>query len=285
MAMRRFFTYGLSALSMSVSIAGCGFHAAAPKISPPTSAVTSAPKSSPSTKPLKLGLVAHPSSALPATDRPLPVKEQKKTVSPTFQAPSTAPPPVPIYWFGSPAGEHVYITIDDGWTPSAQVLDLMKKTHLPLTAFLIQHAVAENLSYWKAFQADGGVIEDHTLSHPDLATIPYDQVVTQWKSPYTTYTSWFKSTPTLGRPPYGGIDPTVARAAAASGLHGIVMWSAEMGPTGVLTWNHRPLQAGDIILLHWDKGLYNQIQQLLKIIAADHLTVAPLLSGLPSSAG
>ena len=45
-----------------------------------------------------------------------------------------------LYCFASPAGGAVYITIDDGWTPSAQVLAIMRRTHVPVTAFLIQKA-------------------------------------------------------------------------------------------------------------------------------------------------
>lgn len=204
--------------------------------------------------------------------------------TPIYLAPPGAPPPVPVYWFGSPAGGHVYITIDDGWTPSAQVLTLMQKTHLPLTAFLIRNAMAEHLAYWKAFVAAGGVVEDHTVSHPDLVLQPYSEVVNQWSGERQAQISWLGTTPTVGRPPYGGLNQTVEQAANAAGLKGIVMWSASMGPRGLVTWNGRPIQAGDIILMHWDPGLYNELVALLKILAEHHLTPAPLFSGLPVAA-
>jgi hypothetical protein len=91
----------------------------------------------------------------------------------------TAPPPASspavsvarLYCFARPAGRAIYITIDDGWTPSAAVLALMHTTYLPITAFLIADAAREHLSYWRAFAAAGGLIGDHTVSHPDLTKL------------------------------------------------------------------------------------------------------------------
>ena len=88
-----------------------------------------------------------------------------------------------LYCFANPAGRAIYITIDDGWTPSAEVLDLMHQTYLPITAFLISEAAQEHLSYWKSFVAAGGMIGDHTVSHPYLTKL------------------------TLGRPPPSGTRP------------------------------------------------------------------------------
>ena len=85
-----------------------------------------------------------------------------------------------LYCFASPAGGAVYITIDDGWTPSAQVLAIMRRTHVPVTAFLIQKAAQENLGYWRAFAAAGGLISDHTFSHPNLTRLPLRQATAQW---------------------------------------------------------------------------------------------------------
>src|SRR5207344_2255489 len=85
-----------------------------------------------------------------------------------------------LYCFARPAGRAIYITIDDGWTPSAEVLALMHQTYLPITAFLISGAAREHLSYWKEFVTAGGMIGDHTASHPDLTKISRGQATAQW---------------------------------------------------------------------------------------------------------
>jgi peptidoglycan/xylan/chitin deacetylase (PgdA/CDA1 family) len=195
-------------------------------------------------------------------------------------------PPVPVVWFGSKAGRHVYITIDDGWWPSQTVLHLMQARHVPLTAFLIQDAVTLHMAYWKKFVALGGVVEDHTVSHPNLATISPAAAEEQWAGPVQNYPTWLGVHPTVGRPPYGGIDGAVLSAARAAGLRAVVMWSAEWTPGhGFSTWNRASFQPGEIILLHWVPGLGRALTQLLAELQVLHLTPAPLMSGLPANLG
>jgi hypothetical protein len=55
-----------------------------------------------------------------------------------------------------------------------------------------------------------------------------------------------------------------------------VGWSASVSSTGVHTWDGKPLEPGEIVLLHWDPGLGRQLTKLLRVIHADHLHPAPL---------
>jgi peptidoglycan/xylan/chitin deacetylase (PgdA/CDA1 family) len=185
-------------------------------------------------------------------------------------------PEIPLYAFASPAGRAIYITVDDGWTPSAQVLTIMRQTHLPVTAFLIAQAAHENLPYWRAFAAAGGTIGDHTVSHPNLTKLTLAQAATQWGQARQLLGRWFGHVPQLGRPPYGAFDPTVEAAAYRGGLTALVGWSATATSAGVQTWNGKPLEAGEIVLLHWLPGLGHQLVTLLKAIHAAHLNPTPL---------
>lgn len=190
-------------------------------------------------------------------------------------------PRAPIVWFGSPAGGQVYLTIDDGWFPNQRLLQIMQTEHVPVTAFLIERAALEHLNYWRAFVAAGGEIEDHTLSHPDLTTLSLSEAETQWKDPVDAYPQLFSvPVPTLGRPPYGAIDATVQAAAREAGLADIVMWDVEWVPgNGFKTWNGRPIQAGDIILLHWVPGVGKAFESLLSELDKEHLHPALLTQG------
>lgn len=181
-----------------------------------------------------------------------------------------------LYCFASPAGGAVYITIDDGWTPSAEVLAIMRQTHVPVTAFLIQEAAQENLSYWRAFVAAGGQIGDHTFSHPDLTKLSLRQATTQWARDRAALGRWLGQTPDLGRPPYGSFDRRVEVAAARGGLLALAGWSATMSGDTIQTWDGRPLRAGEIVILHWVPGLGGQLAVLLAKIRALHLHPAPL---------
>lgn len=181
-----------------------------------------------------------------------------------------------LYCFANPAGRAIYITIDDGWTPSAQVLSLMHQTYLPITAFLIADAAKENLSYWKAFVAAGGMIGDHTVSHPYLTKLTSARATAQWAQARTALGRWLGQTPVLGRPPYGAFNHTVEVAAARGGLTALAGWSATMSGDRIQTWNGKPLSPGEIVILHWVPGLGQQLAALVAAIKALHLNPTPL---------
>jgi peptidoglycan/xylan/chitin deacetylase (PgdA/CDA1 family) len=194
----------------------------------------------------------------------------------TVRVTVSALPETPLYSFASPAGRAVYLTVDDGWTPSSQVLATMRKTHLPVTAFLIEQAAQRNLAYWRAFAGAGGTIADHTVSHPNLTQLPLSGATFQWAQARLTLGRWLGTAPAMGRPPYGAFDRTVAAAAYRARLKALVGWSATVGGAGVRTWDGKPLAPGDIVLLHWDPGLGRQLTKLLAVIHARHLHPMPL---------
>jgi len=189
---------------------------------------------------------------------------------------SSHPAVAHLYCFASAAGGAVYITIDDGWTPSAEVLEIMRRTHVPVTAFLIQKAAQENLGYWRAFAAAGGLIGDHTFSHPYLTKLSLRQATSQWARARVALGRWLGQTPDLGRPPYGAFNRKVEVAAARGQLLALVGWSATMSGDTLQTWDGKPLQAGEIVILHWVPGLGGQFAALIAKINALHLHPAPL---------
>ena len=181
-----------------------------------------------------------------------------------------------LYCFANPAGRAIYITIDDGWTPSAEVLDLMHQTYLPITAFLISEAAQQHLSFWKSFVAAGGIIGDHTVSHPYLTKLTLRHAATQWAQARTALGRWLGQTPVMGRPPYGAFDNKVEVAAARAGLTALAGWSATMSGNRIETWDGKPLSPGEIVILHWVPGLGHQLTVLLAAIRALHLNPTPL---------
>jgi len=184
---------------------------------------------------------------------------------------------IPVYSFANPAHRAIYITVDDGWTPSPKVLDLMRQAHLPVTAFLILQAAERNLPYWRAFVAAGGTVGDHTVSHPNLTKVSLRTATMQWGQARTGLGRLLGHTPVMGRPPYGAFDRTVQAAAYRGGLRALVGWSATVGSTGAVhTWNGRKLEPGEIVLLHWVPGLGSQMTRLIRVIHAGHLNPTPL---------
>lgn len=184
--------------------------------------------------------------------------------------------PDPVTFFGPSRGRAFYITIDDGWFPSQPVLRLMRARHLPVTAFLISSAAGEHRRYWQKFQAASGVIEDHTLTHPDLTKLSLAAATQQWAGAARALHAWFGTTPALCRPPYGGATRKVLDAARLAGLRKVVMWSAVMSDGRLSTYDHRPLRPGEIVILHWVPGLYQNLSRLLHIAKARGLHPKPL---------
>jgi peptidoglycan/xylan/chitin deacetylase (PgdA/CDA1 family) len=186
-------------------------------------------------------------------------------------------PEIPLYSFASPAGGAIYITVDDGWTPSLRVLDIMRQTHLPVTAFLIEQAAQRDLPYWRAFVQAGGAIEDHTVSHPDLTKQTLSQATAQWGQARLMLGRWFGRAPLMGRPPYGAFNRAVQAAAYRGGLKALVGWSATIDDHDrVRTWDGKGLEPGEIVLLHWVPDLDRQLATLLAVIHAEHLRPMPL---------
>jgi peptidoglycan/xylan/chitin deacetylase (PgdA/CDA1 family) len=185
-------------------------------------------------------------------------------------------PEVPLYSFASPAHRAIYITVDDGWTPSPQVLAIMRRTQLPVTAFLIERAAQRDLPYWRAFVSAGGTVGDHTVSHPNLTTLTLGQASAQWGQARRALGQMLGLVPFLGRPPYGAFNPAVQAAAYRGGLKKLVGWSVVADGHGIRTWDGKRLEPGEIVLLHWVPGLGSQLTRLLKVIHARHLNPEPL---------
>lgn len=176
-------------------------------------------------------------------------------------------------------GRIVFITIDDGWYPSWHVLRLMKKYHLPVTAFLIEQAARKHPDYWRAFLAAGGDIEDHTLSHLPLNRLSPAGMKKQIALPLEYYRQ-LGARPFLLRPPYGAYDARVCQIAASCGIDDVIMWDAEMSKKYGLSVDGDHLQPGDIILLHWTPYLDGQLDELLDILRQNRFGVADLASAI-----
>jgi peptidoglycan/xylan/chitin deacetylase (PgdA/CDA1 family) len=184
--------------------------------------------------------------------------------------------PLPLRYFGPSGQRNVYFTIDDGWFPSSRVLEIMRSEAVPVTTFLIVDAAREHLGFWRDFADAGGRIENHTVSHPYLTSLPPGEAERQWAQPQQAFRRWFGRTPVLGRPPYGAINDAVSAAARNAGLTTMVAWSAVDNSGTVQTWNRQRLSDGEIALSHWDPGAGADLAQLVAAARENGLTPAYL---------
>jgi peptidoglycan/xylan/chitin deacetylase (PgdA/CDA1 family) len=128
----------------------------------------------------------------------------------TYQAPGGA----------STAGQRVIaLTFDDGPGPyTPQVLSILEQYLVPATFFEIGEEVAQNPQYAREAAAAGYPVEDHTWSHPDLATIPLSELATQIDQTQNEIRSVTGETPECVRPPYDAWNSTVLEQVAQRGL-------------------------------------------------------------------
>ena len=202
--------------------------------------------------------------------------ETLKQLSPAL---TSAGPIKVVYELADKQQPVVYITIDDGWYPSEEVLKLMQQYHLPITTFLIEQAAQKQPAFWHEFVQAGGHIEDHTFNHPFLTHVSLAEKKSQISQPIDYFRQYGPPSEQL-RPPYGDFNAEVGQAAWESGIKYIVMWDAEMENSVLSTRSNRGLKAGDIILLHWVPGLDQEIIKLLNIIQKQNLGIADLTQAL-----
>jgi peptidoglycan-N-acetylglucosamine deacetylase len=133
-------------------------------------------------------------------------------------ASACVPPPPPPSPSPCP-GCTVYLTFDDGpsvYTP--QILSALEAKGVPATFFVLGERAVQFPSYVQREHADGDGIGDHTWDHPDLTTLPPEQVRSELQSTADEIASLTGAPPTLWRPPFGAFNDTVTQIASSLGL-------------------------------------------------------------------
>ena len=153
-------------------------------------------------------IASAPSAAAAASDRAAQPAAQPAFY--TYQAPGGA----------ATAGKRVIaLTFDDGPGPyTPEVLSVLRQYGVPATFFEIGVQVAEYPQYTRLVAAAGYPVEDHTWSHPDLATIPVSEFPIQIDQTQNLIRSLTGQTPMCVRPPDDAWDSTVLDQIAARGL-------------------------------------------------------------------
>jgi peptidoglycan/xylan/chitin deacetylase (PgdA/CDA1 family) len=221
----------------------------------------------------------------PAAGTPSTVTVQGRP-SPDAPAPSpaearVAAPPVvdgkaPVIRHIKTDKPYVFITMDDGAVKDPQALRMIKDSGARPTLFLNKKYFAENPDYFKALQAAGAEINDHTMTHPNLRGKPYDFQRNEICGDADAIQATFGKRPTLFRPPFGNYDDNTQKAVADCGMKAIVLWTAAVNDGVVQFQAGDELKAGDIVLMHFRHTFAADFQAFLDRARKDGLTVVPL---------
>ena len=126
-------------------------------------------------------------------------------------------------------GQHqVALTFDDGPGQSTQaVLDVLAAHDVHATFFVVGDAVnGSTAPLLGAMSAAGHSIQNHSRSHPHLASLPDAEIAGQLSVTSDRVEQATGVRPSCFRPPYGSTSPRVRSVAAAQGLSE-VMWSTD----------------------------------------------------------
>jgi len=211
--------------------------------------------------------------------------------------PHFAPPPAPAHVVTLPSTGNAkqvdrvdvgdqkvaFITIDDGWMKDPAIVTLLTDAHIPFTMFLTTDAIKSDPGFFTKLQAIGGVVEDHTVTHPELTKDSYARQKDEICRARTTLTKIYGRAPIIMRAPYGLQNKNTLKAAASCGIRANVFWD-EYAITGSVT-PERPggILPGDMVLMHFDKYLKANLVAALQAFHKNGITPALLENYLVTS--
>ncbi|WP_245665485.1 polysaccharide deacetylase family protein [Actinoplanes subtropicus] len=213
---------------------------------------------------------------------PVPVFDGKRLPAfgpPPAAEPITAPTGAlaPMYHRLAVRQRVAFLTMDDGQVQLPTAGPLMAAAHIPFTMFLIGPVAAKNPPFFQRLASEGGVIEDHTLTHPSMRGLPYATQRHEICGARDLLHATFHITPRFFRPPYGNYDDNTLRAVHDCGLQAAFDWTETVnnGKVYYQTAVHR-IEPGDIILMHFRPAFVSDVTAALTAIHQSGLTPALL---------
>jgi peptidoglycan/xylan/chitin deacetylase (PgdA/CDA1 family) len=210
------------------------------------------------------------------------------------RVPKFGPPPPPTKvtlpgggsagWFSAiPTNQKIaFITIDDGWSKDPMALKLFQAANVPITLFLEINAIKDDPGYFKPLRDQAGVIiEDHTISHPNLKGRSYDFQKNEICGGADKLEQLYGKRPTLFRPPGGTHDATTLRVVHDCGMKAAFYWHETTDHGVVFYQSVHKVQPGDIILMHFRPRFVDDFLAVLKAIHKAGLTPARLEDYIP----
>jgi peptidoglycan/xylan/chitin deacetylase (PgdA/CDA1 family) len=176
----------------------------------------------------------------------------------------------------------IFLGIDDGLVRDPQVLDLLKRAKVPFTMFLVQGAADTGEAFWQQAQKDGGTVESHTITHPDLTKVSEQRRHDEICGTLDDFQERFGHRPTLFRPPYGAYNDAVRADAAECGFKALIMWKGSTNDGRFDLQDGTNLQPGDIILMHWRTDLYQNLLKVFDTVRTQGFSIGKLEDYFPS---
>jgi len=218
------------------------------------------------TPPEALAAHAQPVGAVMGTGAPARLPTRRPDPDPEIPTAIVASPPAVAL---GPSADVVYrvktpdkvvaLTFDDGWSPAAgrAILATLLKLHVKATFFVNAIYVHRDPGLWRAIDAAGFPIGNHTFDHRKLTGLPYGDVLAEAQKDASVFHRLTGLTlAPIFRPPYGARDRTVDAAVNAAGYPTEILWNVVANDTDAklsdrqLVANASAGGPGSIVLLH-----------------------------------
>ena len=171
----------------------------------------------------------------------------------------------------------MFLTLDDGTTQDPDVGRLLADAHSPSSLFVLASFIDSAPNYFAGItRKAGGQIQNHTVSHSDLATLSYDQQKQEICGASDVIFRMYGERPQLFRPPYGSFNDDTLRAAADCEIKVVVHWRA-LVQDGVMYYQAGDsLRPGNIVLMHFTDNFKQDLETFTREARRAHLTPQPL---------
>lgn len=165
-------------------------------------------------------------------------------------------------YLGTTEEKVIYLTFDAGYENgcTAQILDALKKHNAPAAFFLVGHYIKENPDLVGRMVAEGHIVGNHTMHHPDMSKISEK---TAFQKELTELETLYKETvgqemPKFYRPPQGNYSEENLKMAKEMGYKTVfwslayVDWNTKSQPTAEQAFKKLlpRVHNGAVVLLH-----------------------------------
>lgn len=154
----------------------------------------------------------------------------------------------------------VFITIDDGFTPTPALAKILRTKKVPITTFAMPRLVKDDLAWFK--KQKRMTFENHTINHSSLTFLGISRQRYEICGANNQIERLMGERPQLFRPPGGNWNGRTIKALAKCNMKYLVMWSG-IAEKGRLYISGGKLQRGDIILMHYIPSAAPTLELLL----------------------
>jgi peptidoglycan/xylan/chitin deacetylase (PgdA/CDA1 family) len=160
---------------------------------------------------------------------------------------------------GNTGRQRIALTFDAGGhsEPTARILDILAQHHVHSTFFITGGWANLNPDLVRRIHNQGHEIGNHTMHHPDLRTLPDQEVCTELNQAEQVISSLTGiTTRPYYRPPYGGREGRVRSLAAQIGYRTVYWaidtldWQTAATPAEITKIVTDNIKNGAIILMH-----------------------------------